>query len=90
MVGAWRRQRPNLTGSSASFAISDVDFVETLSDDDLPRIQKEMLSILKKGIPFIRKEVSREEALVLFKEQKYKLDLIREFSANEKISIYER
>lgn len=66
----------------------DFEFVETISDDDLPRIQKEMLSILRKGIPFERKEVSREECLVLFKEQKYKLELIKELPANEDITIY--
>ena len=55
----------------------DIDLGDqTISDDDLPRIEKEMKKICKDGKRIVRHEVSKEEALEEFKDDEYKLDLI--------------
>ena len=55
----------------------DIDLGEdTISDDDLPKIEKEMKKICKDGKRIIRHEVSKEEALEEFKDDEYKVDLI--------------
>ena len=55
----------------------DIDLGDqTISDDDLPNIEKEMKKICKDGKRIVRHEVSKEEALEEFKDDEYKLDLI--------------
>ncbi len=55
----------------------DIDLGEqTISDEDLPKIEKEMKKICKDGKRIVRREVSKEEALEEFKDDEYKLDLI--------------
>lgn len=55
----------------------DIDLGDqTISDDDLPKIEKEMKKICKNGKRIVRHEVSKEEALEEFKDDEYKLDLI--------------
>ena len=55
----------------------DIDLGDqTISDDDLPKIEKEMTNICKDGKRIVRHEVSKEEALEEFKDDEYKLDLI--------------
>lgn len=55
----------------------DIDLGDqTISDDDLPKIEKEMKKICKDGKKIVRHEVSKEEALEEFKDDEYKLDLI--------------
>lgn len=49
---------------------------QTISDDDLPKIEKEMKKICKDGKRIVRHEVSKEEVLEEFKDDEYKLDLI--------------
>lgn len=40
----------------------DFDMPEPLTERDLPRIRKEMQRILRLNLPFVREEVSAEEA----------------------------
>lgn len=55
----------------------DIDLGDqTISDDDLPKIEKEMKKICKDGKRIVRHELSKEEALEEFKDDEYKLDLI--------------
>ena len=55
----------------------DIDLGDqTISDDDLHKIEKEMKKICKDGKRIVRHEVSKEEALEEFKDDEYKLDLI--------------
>ncbi|WP_287968037.1 threonine--tRNA ligase [Catenibacterium sp.] len=55
----------------------DIDLGDqTISDDDLPKIEKEMKKICKDGKRIVRHEVSKEEVLEEFKDDEYKLDLI--------------
>lgn len=53
-----------------------------LTTDDLASVEKEMEEIIKAKSPFIRRELSKEEAVKMFKEtnQPFKLELIEELS----------
>ena len=56
----------------------DVDLGDDVirGEEDLAAIEKEMKKIAKSGKKIIRKEISKEEALEMFKDDEYKLDLI--------------
>lgn len=55
----------------------DIDLGEdVIKEEDLPRIEKEMKKISKDGKRIVRHEISKQEALDLFKEDPYKIDLI--------------
>ena len=58
------------------------------SDADLVLIEKEMAKLASKDIKFERKEVSFEEALEIFKNDKYKLEIINELDKDSVISVY--
>jgi threonyl-tRNA synthetase len=67
----------------------DIDFNGiNISENDLEKISNEMNSIVKEDVKFIRKEISKEEALSLFANNKYKLEIINSLPANFPISIY--
>ena len=66
----------------------DVDLNSSIGNDDFERIQNEMTAIINKNEDFIRKEVSKQEALSLFKNNEYKQELINELDDSEKITIY--
>ncbi len=55
---------------------------EVISEEDLPTIEKEMKKIAKDNKKFVRMEISKEEALDLFKDDKYKIDLINDMEDN--------
>jgi threonyl-tRNA synthetase len=60
-----------------------------LSDEDLPKIEEEMSSILKTWDAFTHREVSEKEAKEIYKDNEYKLELIEEIAAKgEKITLY--
>ncbi|MBR2990678.1 MAG: threonine--tRNA ligase, partial [Solobacterium sp.] len=61
---------------------------EVIRDEDLEKIEKEMKKCAKAAKNIIRREVSREEALELFKDDEYKLDLINGMEDGEPITIY--
>lgn len=56
----------------------DFDLPKSLTPEDLPRIEKRMKELIKKNIVFEKKLISKTEAKKLFKEQPYKLELIKE------------
>ena len=60
----------------------------TITNDDFKTIEDKMREILKRREDFVRKEVSRQEALDLFKDQKFKTELIEDLPEGETISIY--
>ena len=69
----------------------DVDLEQTLTPDDLVKIEAEMKKIIKEDLPLERFELSPEDAVKLMEEKKqdYKLELIAEHSSKgEKISFY--
>ncbi len=55
----------------------DIDLPFQLTEEHLAAIEKEMHKLASKNEPFVRKEVSKEEALKLFKDNPYKLELIQ-------------
>src|SRR5690554_6598742 len=62
---------------------------EVLSEDDLVVIEKEMKKLAKDGKRIVREEVSKEEALDMFKHDKYKQDLLNNMDDSEQvISVY--
>ena len=62
--------------------------MKTISPSDFPEIEKSMQKIINSNEPFLRKEVSKKEALELFKDNPYKIELINELPENEVISVY--
>ena len=65
---------------------TDTKFTET----DFATVEKEMRRILAGNHEFVRKEVSKEEALKLFADQPYKIELINDLPEGETISTYEQ
>ena len=59
-----------------------------LTDADLETITKNMRKIINEGHDFVRKEVTREEAREIFKNQKYKLELLDAIPEGETVTIY--
>ncbi len=64
----------------------DFDNVE-ISENDLPKIEKEMKKILSQDLAFKKEMWSVERAKKYFKKQPYKLELIRELSQKSKVGI---
>ena len=67
----------------------DFEFAEPVSEEDLALFQEEVERSLKAGKAFQRREVTREEALGLFSDEPYKLELIRGLPEGEIISLYQ-
>ena len=62
----------------------DIDLGDkTLTEEDLPKIEKEMKKISKDNKLINRIELSKEEALEKFKDDPYKIDLISRMDENE-------
>ena len=67
----------------------DFDLPRSLTPDDLPLIEAKMREIIAAGKPFLRREVSKEEARQIFASQPYKLELISEIP-DEVVSLYQQ
>ncbi len=62
----------------------DIDLGDvTLTDEDLPAIEKEMKHLAKDGKRIVREEISKEEALKKFGDDPYKVDLISRMDEDE-------
>jgi len=59
-----------------------------ITQDDLPRIEKEMRRLLSTPHDFIKEVITREQALELFKDQPFKCELINDLPQDVEISIY--
>ena len=70
----------------------DIDLGDiSLTEEDLPKIEKEMKKISKDNKLIKRRELSKEEALDMFKDDEYKIDLINRMDENDTvISCYEQ
>jgi len=66
----------------------DFDLEHRLAPEDFPAIEKEMKAIIKEGLPFVRKEVTREEAARIFANQPYKLERLADIPEGETVSLY--
>ena len=67
----------------------DIDLGDkVITEEDLPLIEREMKKISKDGKRIVRHELSREEALEMFKDDPYKIDLINNMDDDTVISCY--
>jgi len=66
----------------------DFGFSQKITDEDLLKIERKMKEIMKEDVVFKKKKVSKKEAEKLFKNEPYKLELIKELEEKE-ISIYQ-
>lgn len=68
----------------------DFDREESFTPEDLEKIEKEMEKIVAEDQPFIRMEVTREEAIKRLKEmgEHYKVELVQNLPEDAKISFY--
>jgi len=62
----------------------------TISEEDLPKIEKEMQKIIKQNLPFVMSVKTRKDALKWAKDngQKFKAELIEELPVGEEIDFY--
>lgn len=61
---------------------------DVLTESDLAVIEKEMKKIASQNAQIKRSVVSYDQALEIFKNDEYKIELIKELPADEEISIY--
>lgn len=68
----------------------DIDFNDQkISEDDLKDFQKSMKKVIQQNLDFTKSEISREEALEMFKDNPYKTELVEGIVADgEKITTY--
>ena len=58
---------------------------EVIKEEDLPKIEKEMKKLSKDGKRIVRHEISKDEALEMFHDDPYKIDLISRMDENEQV-----
>ena len=58
---------------------------EVIKEEDLEKIEREMKKCSKSAKNIVRREISKEEALDMFKDDPYKLDLIERMDENETV-----
>ncbi|MGO4107791.1 threonine--tRNA ligase [Paenibacillus sp. YAF4_2] len=70
----------------------DIDMDQSLTPEDLIKIEKEMQRIINENLNIRRREVSREEALAIFTEldDNLKLELIRDLPEDSVITMYDQ
>ena len=69
----------------------DIDLGDThISEEDFPKIEQMMRKISKEDKRITRIELTKDEALDMFKDDEYKLDIINRFPEDETISAYQQ
>ena len=68
----------------------DFDMENTLSDEDLSKIETQMKKILSEGRDFKKRSVSKTEALEIFKDNQYKIELINNLDNSAEINLYDQ
>ena len=66
----------------------DTDMEVQLAEEDLPKVEAEMMNIVKANYPIVRREVSRAEALEIFANDPYKVELITALHEGDVITVY--
>ena len=61
---------------------------KSISEDDFPAIENKMREIIKRREDWRREEVSKAKALEMFKDQKFKVELIVDLPEDEIITVY--
>ncbi|MFH1655164.1 MAG: threonine--tRNA ligase [Candidatus Omnitrophota bacterium] len=85
----WPKAQLAIGPSIADGFYYDFDLQETFTPEDLAKIEKEMQKIIKEDLPLVREELSKKDAIKLFKKLKedYKVELIEDLP-DEKVTIY--
>ncbi len=63
----------------------DFDLPRPITEDDLAAVEARMKDIIREKYPFVRREVSADEAREIFKNQKYKLELIDDLAREDSL-----
>ncbi|MCW0952591.1 threonine--tRNA ligase [Weissella ceti] len=58
-----------------------------IAAEQFPEIEKMMKKIVAENLPIVSREISRDEALDMFKDDPYKVELIQDLPADEPITI---
>ena len=66
----------------------DFDIDQTFSPEDLFSIEKEIKRSIKRNTKFVGKELSKQEALKLYKNNQYKIEIIKSMPETETITEY--
>lgn len=66
----------------------DFDMEHALNEEDFDAIDKKMRELVEQNLDMVREEVSREKALMMFSDQPYKVELIKDLPEDEVISVY--
>ncbi|GMA07512.1 threonine--tRNA ligase [Tetragenococcus halophilus subsp. flandriensis] len=95
MANAMRRLYPNIhfgvgPAIESGFYYDTDNGENPVTSEDLPAIEAEMMKIVKENNPINRKVLTKEEALDLFAEDPYKVELINEMPEDEQITAYEQ
>ncbi len=93
MANAMRRLYPNIhlgvgPAIDSGFYYDTDNQDHPITEEDLVKIEEEMKKIVQENNPIERLVLTKEEALELFKEDPYKIELITELPADEVITAY--
>ena len=66
----------------------DFDMEKNITPEDFAKIEQKMREIINAKLDMTKEVLSREKALEVFKDEKYKLELINELPEDAEISIY--
>jgi threonyl-tRNA synthetase len=68
----------------------DIDSEHVFTQEDFARIEEKMAEIAQRDLPIVRRELSREEGVALFKKlhENYKLELIEDIEGD--LTVYEQ
>ena len=66
----------------------DIDLPRPLTPEDLERIEAKMREIIRSNASFVEKEISRDEAKRLYRDNPYKLEIIEQIPESERITTY--
>jgi len=95
MANAMRRLYPNIhfgvgPAIETGFYYDTDNGENPVTSEDLPAIEAEMMKIVKENNPITRKVLTKEEALDLFADDPYKVELINDMPEDEQITAYDQ
>ncbi|MFT7615953.1 MAG: threonyl-tRNA synthetase [Candidatus Woesearchaeota archaeon] len=61
----------------------DFQTKEPFTEADLEKIQAEMKNIVKEDLPFVKKNITKDEALALYKDNEFKTEIVHEYSDSQ-------
>ena len=70
----------------------DFDIDHPFTPEDLEKIERKMAELVKADAPFVRNEVTKDEAIRFFSErgEQYKVEILRDLPDGERISQYQQ